>query len=152
MTNWSFCFWSSVNHGRMRSNLSGKSTSHIKQLHFSERITQLPSPNTPTTNVSPALLQSTPTNHVSVRSHSDARSSQVHIKGFAHDWWNGCCAKWKTKLNKYLPMRNDMFYEISTMENEILNEIPTNEQWNNQQNTCLGKWNTEWNTYQWAMK
>ena len=65
--------------------LSGKSTSHIKQLHFSERITHLPSPNTPTTNISPSSLRSTPTNQVPVRSHSDARSSQVHIKGFVHE-------------------------------------------------------------------
>ena len=42
---------------------------------------------------------------------------------------------------KYLPMSNEMFDEISAMQNEILNEIPTNEQWN-----------IEWNTYQWAMK
>ena len=31
---------------------------------------------------------------------------------------------------KYLPMSNEMFDEISAMQNEILNEIPTNEQWN----------------------
>ena len=31
---------------------------------------------------------------------------------------------------KYLPMSNEIFSEITAMENEILNEIPTNEQWN----------------------
>jgi len=29
---------------------------------------------------------------------------------------------------KYLPMSNEMFDEISAMKNEILNEIPINEQ------------------------
>ena len=29
---------------------------------------------------------------------------------------------------KYLPMSNEIFDEISAMENKILNEIPTNEQ------------------------
>ena len=60
------------------------------------------------------------------------------------------------------------------MENEILNEIPANEQWNIWWNKCHGEWNIEWiptneqwniqwdnchgerniewNTYQWAMK
>jgi len=28
---------------------------------------------------------------------------------------------------KYLPMSNEIFDEISAVENEILNEIPTNE-------------------------
>jgi len=68
------------------SGLSGKSTSHIKQLHqFSERNTQLPSPNTPTTNLSPPSLRSAPTNQAPVQSASDARSSQIHIKGFVHE-------------------------------------------------------------------
>ena len=31
-------------------------------------------------------------------------------------------------LNEYLPMSNEIFSEITAMENEILNEIPTNEQ------------------------
>ena len=42
--------------------------------------------------------------------------------------------------------------ETSAMKNEILNEMPTDEQWNNQQNSCHGEWNIEWNMYQWAMK
>ena len=29
---------------------------------------------------------------------------------------------------KYLPMSNEIFDETSTMQNEIFNEIPTNEQ------------------------
>ena len=29
---------------------------------------------------------------------------------------------------KYLPMNNEIFDEISAMENEIFNEVPTNEQ------------------------
>ena len=29
---------------------------------------------------------------------------------------------------KYLPMSNEIFSEITAMENEILNEIPANEQ------------------------
>ena len=29
---------------------------------------------------------------------------------------------------KYLPMSNEIFNEITAMENEILNKIPTNEQ------------------------
>ena len=42
---------------------------------------------------------------------------------------------------KYLPKSNGILNEITAMDNEILNEIPPNEQWN-----------IEWYTYQWAMK
>ena len=38
---------------------------------------------------------------------------------------------------KYLPMSNEMFDEISAMQNEILNEIPTNERWNIWWNKCV---------------
>ena len=31
-------------------------------------------------------------------------------------------------LMKYLPMSNEIFNEISAMEDDIFNEIPTNEQ------------------------
>jgi hypothetical protein len=66
--------------------LSNKSTSHIKQHHhFSEGNTQLPSPNTASTYLSPTSLRSAPTNQVLVQSASDSRSSQVHIKGFVHE-------------------------------------------------------------------
>lgn len=58
--------------------LSVKSKSHMKQPHlFSERNTQLPSPNTPTSDLSPAS--------VPFQSASDSRSSQGHIKGFVHE-------------------------------------------------------------------
>jgi hypothetical protein len=36
--------------------------------------------------------------------------------------------KWVAWRMKYLPMRNEIFNEIAAVENEILNEIPTNEQ------------------------
>ena len=54
---------------------------------------------------------------------------------------------------KYPPMSNEMFDEISAMQNEIFNEIPTNEQWNISWNKCHGgERNIEWNTCQWTMK
>ena len=53
---------------------------------------------------------------------------------------------------KYVPMNNEMFDDISAMQNEILNEIPTNEQRNVWWNKCHAEWNIEWNTYQWEMK
>lgn len=51
---------------------------HLKQL----RNTQPPSPSIPTTNAS---IRPASTNQVPARPASDARSSQVHIKGFVHE-------------------------------------------------------------------